>query len=57
MTGCSTRRLSPAKYNWRLSTVPQRELLNRRLDLPRGKTLGGSSAINAMVYMRGHAED
>jgi choline dehydrogenase len=46
-----------AKYNWKFETVPQPELLGRQLYQPRGKTLGGSSAINAMVYMRGHAED
>ena len=43
--------------NWRYQTEPQTELHNRRLFWPRGKTLGGSSSINAMVYTRGHPRD
>ena len=43
--------------NWRFSTVPQRALNNREIYIPRGKTLGGSSAVNAMVYTRGHKWD
>lgn len=43
--------------NWRYFTEPQRNLDNRRLYWPRGKTLGGSSSSNAMVYTRGHASD
>ncbi len=39
--------------NWHYDTVPQKELNNRELYWPRGKTLGGSSSINAMVYIRG----
>jgi choline dehydrogenase-like flavoprotein len=45
------------KYNWRLETEPQKNLNGRRLYWPRGRTLGGSSAINAMVYIRGHPAD
>lgn len=45
------------KYNWRLWTTPQTHLNNRVLFQPRGKTLGGSSSINACVYIRGHASD
>lgn len=45
------------KRNWGYYTAPQSELDNRRLYWPRGKTLGGSSSINAMVYIRGQAED
>ncbi|CAG4924166.1 unnamed protein product, partial [Acidocella sp. C78] len=44
-------------YNWYYYTAPQAELNDRRLYWPRGKTLGGSSSINAMIYMRGHPED
>ena len=44
-------------YNWAFKTVPQPELYGRRGYQPRGKTLGGSSAINAMVYIRGHRSD
>ncbi len=43
--------------NWALKTVPQPGLNGRCGYQPRGKALGGSSAINAMVYMRGHRSD
>jgi choline dehydrogenase len=43
--------------NWGYETEPEPALLNRRLFWPRGRVLGGSSSINAMIYMRGHAED
>jgi choline dehydrogenase-like flavoprotein len=43
--------------NWRLATVPQPGLNGRRGYQPRGKVLGGSSSINAMIYTRGHRRD
>lgn len=43
--------------NWSLDTVPQPGLNGRRGFQPRGKALGGSSAINAMLYIRGHRGD
>lgn len=43
--------------NWALNTVPQPGLNGRIGYQPRGKALGGSSAINAMLYIRGHASD
>jgi choline dehydrogenase-like flavoprotein len=43
--------------NWAFHTVPQKALQNRRLYHPRGRALGGSSAINAMLYVRGHPSD
>ncbi|WP_018982118.1 GMC family oxidoreductase [Salinimonas chungwhensis] len=43
--------------NWGYSTQPQSHLNNRSLFWPRGKTLGGSSAINAMCYIRGQHSD
>ncbi|AOI74549.1 GMC family oxidoreductase [Burkholderia ubonensis] len=43
--------------NWAFETVPQLGLGGRRGYQPRGKALGGSSAINAMVYIRGHRSD
>lgn len=43
--------------NWAFETVPQAGLNGRRGYQPRGRTLGGSSAINAMVYVRGHRSD
>jgi choline dehydrogenase len=45
------------KLNWQYFTEPQAALEGRRLFWPRGKTLGGSSASNAMIYTRGHAAD
>lgn len=44
-------------YNWAFDTAPEPNLGNRRLFWPRGKGLGGSSSINGMVYIRGHAQD
>lgn len=46
-----------AALNWRLSSVPQRELNGRRISLPRGRGLGGSALINGMVYFRGNPRD
>src|SRR6202023_1674185 len=43
--------------NWAFDTVPQAGLQGRIGYQPRGKGLGGSSAINAMVYIRGHRSD
>lgn len=43
--------------NWAFETVPQGELGGRRLFQPRGRGWGGSSSINAMMYVRGHARD
>jgi choline dehydrogenase-like flavoprotein len=48
----------PTKINnWAFETVPQKGLNGRKGYQPRGKCLGGSSAINAMVYIRGHRQD
>ncbi len=48
----------PTKHvNWALETEPQPGLNGRRGYQPRGKTLGGSSSINAMLYVRGHRTD
>ncbi len=44
-------------YNWGFETEPEPHLGNRRLVTPRGKVMGGSSSINGMVYVRGHAKD
>jgi hypothetical protein len=40
--------------NWKFETEPQPQMQNRSLYLPRGKTLGGSSSINGMLYIRRH---
>ncbi len=47
----------PTRSNWRYETVPQAGLNGRRGFQPRGRGLGGSSAINAMIYIRGHSSD
>jgi choline dehydrogenase-like flavoprotein len=47
----------PKISNWAFDTVPQPGLNGRKGYQPRGKTLGGSSAINAMLYVRGQRED
>lgn len=49
--------LADTRYNWDFYTEPQAGLNGRKLHQPRGRALGGSSAINAMAYVRGHAED
>ena len=45
------------KVNWRFESQPQPQMAGRRLYIPRGKTLGGSSSINGMVYIRGNHGD
>ncbi|MBL8790755.1 MAG: choline dehydrogenase [Rhizobiales bacterium] len=45
------------RYNWGFETEPEPFLNNRKLATPRGKVVGGSSSINGMVYVRGHARD
>ena len=45
------------KYNWGYHTEPEPHLDGRRMDLPRGKVIGGGSSINGMVYIRGNAMD
>jgi len=44
-------------YDWGFKTQPEPHLDNRTLVCPRGKVIGGSSSINGMVYVRGHAKD
>lgn len=44
-------------YDWGLKTEPEPHLGGRVLVTPRGKVIGGSSSINGMVYVRGHARD
>jgi choline dehydrogenase len=43
--------------NWNYTSEPEPECDDRRIELPRGKVIGGSSSINSMVYMRGHPMD
>ncbi len=49
--------LFKTKWDWDYSTEPQKQLHDRRVYWPRGKMLGGSSNMNAMIYIRGHATD
>ena len=49
--------LSSDRFNWNYISEPEPYLDGRRLTHPRGKVLGGSSSINGMVYIRGHAKD
>ena len=46
-----------ARYNWCFHTDPEPNMNGRRLYWPRGKTLGGSSAINGLIYIRGQRQD
>ena len=45
------------RYDWGYKSEPEANLGNRELVCPRGKVIGGSSSINGMVYVRGHARD
>jgi len=49
--------LNTRRYNWGYESEPEPHLNNRRISTPRGKVLGGSSSINGLVYVRGHARD
>lgn len=49
--------LKGGPYNWEFNTAPEQHLDNRSLYWPRGRGLGGSSTINGMIYVRGHARD
>jgi choline dehydrogenase len=51
------RLLNHPRYNWRFETEPEPNLGGRTIPVPRGKTLGGSSSINGMVYVRGNPLD
>jgi choline dehydrogenase len=49
--------MNMTSYNWGFVTEPEPHLGGRKLATPRGKVMGGSSSINGMVYVRGHARD
>lgn len=49
--------MNTKKFNWHYETAAEPHLDGRRLHCPRGKVLGGSSSINGLVYIRGHACD
>ena len=49
--------MNMSRYDWGYQSEPEPHLGDRRLACPRGKVIGGSSSINGMVYVRGHAMD
>ena len=49
--------LNDTRYNWCFETEPEDNVRGRRIPIPRGKTLGGSSSINGMLYVRGNPLD
>ncbi len=49
--------MNKRRFNWFFESEPEPYMDNRRMHCPRGKCLGGSSSINGMVYVRGHARD
>jgi choline dehydrogenase len=51
------RLFADTRYNWCYATEPQPGCHGRNVIAPRGKTLGGSSSINGLIYIRGQAED
>ncbi|NVJ97857.1 MAG: choline dehydrogenase [Alphaproteobacteria bacterium] len=57
MPGMIAKVVAPNKHNWNYWTEAQPHLNGRRLYWPRGKVLGGSSSINGLLYVRGHARD
>lgn len=57
MPGALQYPMSMSRYDWGFQSEPEPHLGGRRMVVPRGKVLGGSSSINGMVYVRGHACD
>lgn len=52
-----TKLLNNPRYNWNFSSEPEANVNNRSIPIPRGRTLGGSSSINGMLYVRGNPLD
>ncbi|MCC5989214.1 MAG: choline dehydrogenase [Pararhodobacter sp.] len=57
MPGALSYPMNMSLYDWGMQSEPEPHLGGRRLACPRGKVVGGSSSINGMVYVRGHAHD
>ncbi len=57
MPGALSFPMNMKRYDWGYLSEPEPNLDGRRLVCPRGKVIGGSSSINGMVYVRGHAHD
>ncbi len=52
-----TKLLSNPRYTWQLSSEPSDSTAGRRIPMPQGRTLGGSTAINGLLYTRGQPQD
>ena len=57
MPAAMAHAIQGARFNWQYRTDPEPHLNHRVVNHPRGRVLGGSSSINGMIYMRGHARD
>jgi len=57
MPGALSYPMNMKRYDWGFQSEPEPHLGGRRLATPRGKVVGGSSSINGMIYVRGHARD
>ena len=57
MPGALSYPMNMPRYDWGMKSEPEPHLGGRQLVTPRGKVIGGSSSINGMVYVRGHAGD
>lgn len=57
MPGALSYPMNMPRYDWGYRSEPEPHLGGRQLACPRGKVVGGSSSINGMVYVRGHARD
>ncbi|MGZ9811894.1 choline dehydrogenase [Pseudoroseicyclus sp. H15] len=57
MPGALSYPMNMKRYDWGYQSEPEPHLGGRKLALPRGKVIGGSSSINGMIYVRGHARD
>ena len=57
MPGALSFPMNMPRYDWGYKSEPEPHLGGRQLVTPRGKVIGGSSSINGMVYVRGHARD
>ncbi|RVT87005.1 choline dehydrogenase [Rhodobacteraceae bacterium CCMM004] len=57
MPGALSFPMNMARYDWGYRSEPEPNLGGRRMAVPRGKVIGGSSSVNGMVYVRGHARD
>ena len=57
MPSALARAIEGPRFNWQYQTEPEPHPNDRTIEYPRGRVLGGSSSINGMMYIRGHARD